>query len=75
MAKKDELKEDLILEFEMMTMIFIRAHRINDFKLYVESLVPSWITLIMPDGPSSREDARAAATSSNGSVGITTSRD
>ena len=29
---------DVILEFEMMAMIFIRAHRINDFKLCVESL-------------------------------------
>ena len=29
---------DLIFEFEMMTLIFIRAHRINDFNLYVESL-------------------------------------
>lgn len=29
---------DLILEFEMMTLIFIRAHRINNFNLYVESL-------------------------------------
>jgi len=29
---------DLVLEFEILTMIFIRAHRINDFKLYIESL-------------------------------------
>ena len=29
---------DLVLEFEILTMIFISAHRINDFKLYLESL-------------------------------------
>ena len=29
---------DLILEFEILVMIFVRAHRIKDFKLYIESL-------------------------------------
>ncbi|XP_065885996.1 uncharacterized protein [Dysidea avara] len=29
---------DLVLEFEILALIFIRAHRINDFNLYLESL-------------------------------------
>ena len=29
---------NLVLEFEILVMIFIHAHRINDFKLYIESL-------------------------------------
>lgn len=29
---------DLVLEFEIIAMIFIRAHRSNDFNLFVESL-------------------------------------
>ena len=29
---------DLVCEFEILVMIFIRAHRTNDFNLYVESL-------------------------------------
>ena len=59
--KQDMLKQsptfqywNLVLEFEILVMIFIRAHRINDFKLYIESLeaLTPWflplITLIMP---------------------------
>ena len=35
---------DLVCEFEILVMIFIRAHRTNDFNLYVESLeaLVSW---------------------------------
>lgn len=29
---------NLVLEFKILVMIFICAHRINDFKLYIESL-------------------------------------
>ena len=28
---------DLVIEFEILALIFIRAHRINDFNLYLES--------------------------------------
>lgn len=29
---------DLVLEFELLVLIFIRVHRSNDFNLFVESL-------------------------------------
>ena len=37
---------NLVLEFEILVMIFIRAHRINNFKLYIESLEALVATMV-----------------------------
>jgi len=29
---------DIVLEFEILTMIFVHSHRVNDFDLYIEFL-------------------------------------
>ena len=41
---------DLVLEFEILALLFIRAHHINDFNLYLESLkaLTPWFFCLRP---------------------------